>query len=94
MTLNQLQKRIARLIEQGYGRRRVAVDKPSFRNNCEADGCVILPVIGLGVEWIPDSDDDGGCATNKDGSERGRLTVVIFGDSTRSTADQASEVTK
>ena len=87
MTLNQLQKRIARMIEQGYGRCRVAVDKPSFRDNRENDGCVILPICGVYSEWIVDSDDDGGSATNKDGSERGRTTVIFYGDSMRSTVD-------
>lgn len=92
MTLNQLQKRIAKLIEQGYGRCRVSVDKPSFRDNREGDGCVILPICGVDSEWIVDIDDDGGTATNKDGSERGRTTVIFYGESTRSTADPTTAV--
>ena len=79
MTLNQLHKRLGALIEQGCGRHRVAIDKASFVDNRESDGCTILPVMAIEDVWIPDADDDGGTAVNKDGTERGRCTVVLGG---------------
>lgn len=81
MTLNQLQKQIAKLIEQGHGRKQVCVDKTSFRDNRESDGCTILPVCEVDTDWIPDADDDGGAAFNKDGTERGRWLVILGGSS-------------
>lgn len=88
MTLNELHKRLTKLIEQGHGRRRVSVDKPSFQDNRESDGCTILPICQVYAQWIPDADDDGGIATNKDGTEHGRVTVVIGG----STAEPQGDV--
>lgn len=79
MTLNQLHKQLGKLIEKGYGRRRVAIAKTSFQDNRESDGCTILPVCVVDTDWIVDADDDGGLATNKDGSERGRWTVILGG---------------
>lgn len=37
-TLNQLKKRLDKLIGEGHGRRRVCVSKTTFRHNCEDDG--------------------------------------------------------
>lgn len=79
MTLNQLHKRLSRLIEQGYGRRRVSIAKHTFVDNREGDGCTILPIESVCVEWIVDADDDGGLAVNKDGTERGHTTVILEG---------------
>lgn len=92
MTLNNLYKRLGKLIEQGHGRRRVSIHKETFHDNRENDGCVILPICEVYTQWIPDVDDDGFLATNKDGSERGRVTV-IFGGSSAETVP-ASEVAK
>lgn len=79
MTLNQLYKRLGKLLEQGHGRRTVGIDKQSFQDNRENDGPMILPVCEIDVEWIGDADDDGGIAHNKDGTERGRVTVILGG---------------
>jgi hypothetical protein len=79
MTLNELHKRLGKLIEQGHGRCRVSVNKSTFQDNREADGCVILPVYQVAVDWIPEFDDSGYIGVNKDGSERGRMTVVLGG---------------
>lgn len=81
MTLNKLHKLLGELIEQGYGRMSVAIDKESFYDPREGDGCTILPVCAVDSDWIVDADDDGGTATNKDGTERGRWTVVLGGSS-------------
>jgi hypothetical protein len=79
MTLNRL---ITLLQKQQptHGRCRVSIAKHSFVDNRENDGCTILMVHGVDVRWIVDADDDGGSAVNKDGSERGRTTVILFGD--------------
>lgn len=79
MTLNKLHKLLGKLIEQGHGRRTVGVDKQSFQDNRENDGPMILPVCEVDVEWINDADDDGGLAFNKDGTERGRTTIILGG---------------
>lgn len=81
MTANKLRKILDRIIAEGHGRCRVSVAKDSFRDNRESDGCVILPVDGIDVRWIVDADDDGGTAFNKDGTERGRTTVILVGSS-------------
>jgi hypothetical protein len=79
MTLNKLHKQLSKLIEQGYGRRQVAIAKESFHDNRESDGCTILPVCKVDTDWIVQADDDGGTAFNKDGTERGRWTVILGG---------------
>lgn len=82
MTLNKLHKILGKLIEQGHGRHRVSVDKQSFRDNREGDfSTMMLPVEVVDVQWINDADDDGGLAVNKDGTERGRMTVILGGSS-------------
>jgi hypothetical protein len=79
MTLNRLCK-VLNALRPEHGHCRVSVDKSSFVDNRESDGCVILMVHGADVRWVQDADDDGGHAINKDGTERGRTTVIIFGD--------------
>lgn len=79
MTLTRLHKELSRLIAAGHGRAAVAVDKESFRDNRESDGCIILDVAGLKVSHVPMADDDGGTAVNKDGSEKLRKTCVLYG---------------
>lgn len=79
MTLNRLCQILEKLRAE-HGRCRVSVAKDSFRDNRENDGCTILMVNGVDVRWIQDADDDGGLAFNKDGTEHGRTTVILFGD--------------
>ena len=79
MTLNRLHKILGFLIAQGHGRAAVAVDKQSFRDNRESDGCIILDVSGVEVYPVPMADDDGGAAINKDGTERYRQSCVLYG---------------
>lgn len=79
MTLNQLHKKLGKLIEEGFGRLPVCVSKSTFTDNREGDGVTILPVQGAGVRRINIADDDGGTAINKDGSERTRMTVILSG---------------
>lgn len=81
VTVNQLHKMLAKQIEKGNGRLPVCVNKNTFRDNRESDGCVILPVDGLNIERIAMSDDDGGTATTKAGLEVTRRTAILYGTS-------------
>ena len=81
MTLNQLHKQLSTLIQQGFGRRHVCIDKESFTHNLEGDGCTILPVCRVDTALIPQIDGDGWTITNKDGTERERFTVILGGAS-------------
>lgn len=65
-TVNQLHKRLGKLIEQGEGRRYVAIDKESFSDNRESDGVCILDVHGMGVLACNVADDDGGTKFESD----------------------------
>lgn len=61
-------------------RAKVCVSKSTFNHPCEVDGVTILDVEGLYLEWVPQSDGNGGTQTNKDGSEHGIKCVVLKGD--------------
>lgn len=78
-TVAALHKRLGKLIEQGHGRKIVHVDKSSFQNNLEEDGCVIMEVAGLGVEWIRTIDGDGGTKYRSDGTEAGQTVLILAG---------------
>lgn len=79
MTLNRLCN-LLNALRAEHGRCRVSIAKESFRDNRESDGCTILMINGVDVQWVVDADDDGGTAINKDGLERGRTTIILFGD--------------
>lgn len=81
MTIIKLHKLLAALIEQGHGRKPVCIDKCTFTDPRESDGPMILPVCALDLKWVNDADDDGGIAVNKDGTERGHMTLVLGGGS-------------
>lgn len=80
-TVARLHKELGKLIADGHGRKPVCVNKDTFRHNCESDGVVILELAGMGVQWIPTADDDGGTKWNKDGSQAGRTVLILAGDS-------------
>lgn len=80
ITVAALHKKLTALVERGHGRKPVCINKETFQDNRESDGCVILGVEDLdGPIWIPNADDDGGHLENADGSESGRMTVVLKG---------------
>ena len=85
MTLNKFKKIIDKLIEQGHGRTQVSVNKESFSDNRESDGCVILNVYGAEYQYVPQAAGDGGTQFNADGTERYKRTIVIFGNNHVST---------
>ena len=80
MNVGQLHRHLSRLVKEGHGRKPVCIDKSTFQHPCEDDGCVILEVHKVeGPEFIRNIDDDGGHKENNDGTESGRLTVVLCG---------------
>lgn len=81
MQVRTLHALLGQLIEQGQGYKPVCINKGSFRHVLEEDGAVILDVRGVtGPRFILTTDDDGGTKWNADGSEAGRMTVVLVGD--------------
>lgn len=80
MTLHQLHKQLTKLIAQGHGRKTVYVDKGSFRDNRESDGCIILPVYRGAMHTYRLANDDGGIAYDSKGIERQRTSLVLIGD--------------
>ena len=79
MTVNKLHKLLGELIAQGYGRQRVCVDKPSFRDNRESDGCVVLEVCDAQLRTYNLMDGDGAHALRADGTERMLTSLVLDG---------------
>ena len=80
MTVSTLHKKLTALIEQGHGRKPVAISKTTFQDNREDDGCTILGIEAIeGPVWIANADDDGGIKENADGTESGRRVVVLKG---------------
>lgn len=81
MTVGRLHKILGKLIEQGNARTPICVNKRTFRDNCEEDGVVILPVEDVVVDHILIHDGDGGTKYRKDGTECRHVTAVIVGAS-------------
>lgn len=80
MTVATLHKRLGEILARGHGRKPVCINKETFKDNRESDGCVILGVEEIeGPIFIPNCDDDGGYKENADGSESGRMTIVLKG---------------
>jgi hypothetical protein len=78
-TVNQLKKRLDKLVADGFGRLPVVVSKSTFTHNCEGDGVTILDVTGAGKVLITNADDDGGTKFNKDGTESSRMCFMLVG---------------
>lgn len=79
-TVARLHKLLGALIDQGHGRKPVLVNKETFYDPREDDGCVLLKIFGVeGPRWICTADDDGGVKVNKDGTEAGSQVVVLYG---------------
>lgn len=79
-TVNQLKKRLDKLITDGYGRIPIVVSKTTFQHNCEGDGVTVLDLAGMGIQRVTNSDGDGGTKWNKDGTESSRLCLMLVGD--------------
>jgi hypothetical protein len=80
MTINKLHKLLGGLITEGQGRRKVMIDKSTFRHALEADGCSILPIEQAEVICYGISDDDGGTKVTARGVECQETSLVLFGN--------------
>ena len=81
MTLQKLHRILGALVERGYGRREVCIDKGTFVHNLEADGCVILPVCRIDVQTFELMDGDGFHDLKADGTCKQRTSIVLGGAS-------------
>lgn len=81
MTVSKLHKLLGKLIDKGMGRREVLVSKDTFTDNREADGCTLLPIEGLVTHAHTIMDGDSFTITNRDGSERIQVSVLLYGAS-------------
>lgn len=80
MTVAKLHRLLGEIVERGHGRKPVCIDKSTFHHPLEGDGALILGVESVeGPRWIYNCDDEGGVKENADGSESGRMTVVLKG---------------
>ena len=79
MTINQLHKITAKLIEQGAGRRGVCVSKTTFTHPLESDGATILDVEHADLKVFPMLDDDGGTDVDSRGREKTTMALVLEG---------------
>lgn len=79
-TVNRLYKELGKLIEQGHGRKHVYINKDTFTHPLEGDGCVILPVESVDMEWYPILDGDGGTKLKANGEECARESLVLKGE--------------
>ncbi|WP_428383653.1 hypothetical protein [Nevskia ramosa] len=87
ITVAALHKMLDAFVEQGHGRKPIAVDKSSFRHPCEEDGVsIVLDLARVELQWIPKGDGDGGIETRKDGNECGEWTIVLGGGASPETA--------
>lgn len=80
MTIIKLHKHLSELIAKGQGRKQVTIKKDTFTHPLEGDGCVILPVVDLGIQVNTVIDDDGGTKVRRDGSECYMTSLVLFGE--------------
>lgn len=79
MTINKLQKYLADLVAEGHGRKKVMIDKSSFRHPLESDGCLILPVDEATIFRFNLADDDGGTKVTTRGVECMQSALVLYG---------------
>lgn len=82
MTINQLHELTGNLIQKGLGYKRmgVCIDKESYRSNLENDGVRIFVVDFAEIRNYPIVDPDGGIAVNKDGTEKTKTSLILFGE--------------
>lgn len=82
ITVAKLHRLLGEIIDLGDGRKPVCIDKSTFTHPLEGDGCTIIGIEFVdGPLWICNADDEGGVKENADGSESGRMTVVLKGGS-------------
>lgn len=79
MTLNALHKLTGKLLSQGHGRAKVSIDKATFYNPLEDEGCTIMDVQAADVQAITLADGDGFTDTDSKGRERVKMCLVMTG---------------
>ena len=94
MTVAKLHKLLGKMIEQGYGRQSVLVNKATFTSNLEMDGVCLLDVCGVIPHVGPYADGDGFTATRKDGTECTMTSVLLYGSSGEPSTGMTWEVTQ
>lgn len=77
MTVNKLHKILGELIRKGHGRKKVAVDKPSFWDGNET--FTICDVNSIEPIFVGLSDGDGFQEFDSRGGDRGSIHVVLSG---------------
>lgn len=82
ITIGRLHKMLGELVAQGHARKPVCVDKATFWGPLESDGITIFDATEAKLWAVPQGDDDGGIAVNKDGTERMRQCLVLGGGHT------------
>lgn len=80
MTINQLHKLTTKAVAEGWGRRKVLIDKATFRHALEDEGCVLLEAETALVESFPLIDCDGFLECDSRGSHKERVGMILRGD--------------
>lgn len=88
MTINQLYKQLGQLIEHGYGRKQVCVDKSKCSHVLEADGAVIMPVSKIDARCIELMDGNGFRKELASGKTAQRTMLVIEAEHGTPSIDQ------
>jgi len=80
MKVSTLWRRLNDLMNAGHGNKPVCINKNTFYSPLESDGAVIIGVEDVvGPIFVRNIGDDGGPKTNADGTESGKMTVVLKG---------------
>ena len=79
MTIGKLHKQLTKLIEQGYSKKHVVINKKTFVHALESDGCCMLDVSGLSLEVYNILNDDGGIF-HDNGNEKLTQSLVLTGN--------------
>lgn len=80
MTINQLSKKLTKLIAQGHGRKLVCVDKSKLTHPLEGDGCCIIPIGLAELDCHEMLDDDGGMKELSNGQTATRTALVLHNE--------------
>ena len=79
MTISKLNKKLEKLISQGFGRRSVVINKNTFSHPLESDGCCMLDVTDADIAMFNIMNDDGGITHGEDGHEKFKQALILIG---------------
>jgi hypothetical protein len=80
MTVKALHKELSKLIDQGYSRKKVLINKNTFKHPLELDGCCILDVKNVELQTYNILNDDGGFGHGENDQEKYQTNVVLSGE--------------